>query len=87
MADLDWSDTALDQRVAVGKEIEFCRDMIKAEWPNRSNLKLRDSDLTFTDRLDLYLTLMTTPNESGDSGIITNCRELVISPATLVIAG
>jgi glyoxylase-like metal-dependent hydrolase (beta-lactamase superfamily II) len=55
MADLDWRNTALDQRVAAGTEIEFCRDMIKAEWPDRSTLQLRIPDITFTDRLDLHL--------------------------------
>ena len=55
MASLDWSDAALDQRVTDGIEIEFCRDMIKAELPDRSDLVLRAPDIGFTDRLDLDL--------------------------------
>lgn len=55
MAELDWSDAALDGRVAAGTEIAFCRDMIKAEWPDRSNLKLRVPDMTYTNPLDLDL--------------------------------
>ena len=39
MVTQDWSDVALDQRVADGVEIEFCRDMIKKELPDRSRLK------------------------------------------------
>ena len=55
MAGLDWSDEALDQRVADGTEIEFCRDMLKAEWPDRSNLRLKLPDVTFTNRLTFDL--------------------------------
>lgn len=55
MAELDWSDQALDQRVEAGLEIEFCRDMIKAELPDRRNLRLRPPDIAFTNRIELDL--------------------------------
>ncbi|MFN8459464.1 MAG: MBL fold metallo-hydrolase, partial [Anaerolineae bacterium] len=55
MAQLDWSDAALDQRVAAGTEIEFCRDMIKAEWPDRTNLQLRPPDISFVSQLEFNL--------------------------------
>jgi glyoxylase-like metal-dependent hydrolase (beta-lactamase superfamily II) len=55
MCNLDWSDEALDRRVEVGDEIEFCRDMIKAEWPDRSNLLLKTPDVSFVDRLEFDL--------------------------------
>lgn len=55
MADWDWSDAALDERVAAGVEIEFCRDMIKAELPDRTNLILHPPDIAFTDRVELDL--------------------------------
>ncbi|MCL4295363.1 MAG: MBL fold metallo-hydrolase [Anaerolineae bacterium] len=55
MAGWDWSDAALDERVAAGLEIEFCRDMIKTELPDRSDLVLRPPDIAFTDRVELDL--------------------------------
>ena len=55
MANLDWSDTALDARVTSGQEIEFCRDMIKAELPDRRNLTLHPPEIGFTDRVELDL--------------------------------
>ncbi len=55
MADLDWSDEALDQRVVDGLEIEFCRDMIKAELPDRSNLALAVPNIAFAKRVELDL--------------------------------
>jgi glyoxylase-like metal-dependent hydrolase (beta-lactamase superfamily II) len=55
MAGLDWSDQALDARVAAGLEIEFCRDMIKAELPDRSNLVLRAPNIGFTSQVELNL--------------------------------
>ncbi len=38
MKTFDWSDSALDQRVKEGTEIEFCRKMIKQEMPDRAQI-------------------------------------------------
>ena len=53
MSHFDWSDTALDQRVRDGLEIEFCRDMIKAELPNRASLVIQPPEIAF----DLQVTI------------------------------
>jgi glyoxylase-like metal-dependent hydrolase (beta-lactamase superfamily II) len=55
MAGLDWSDEALDQRVADGSEIEFCRDMMKIELPDRRGLVLRPPEIGFDSRIELDL--------------------------------
>ena len=55
MAQLDWRDEALDKRVEEGSEIEFCRDMIKAELPDRADLRIRSPDIAFTDQLEIDL--------------------------------
>lgn len=52
---LKWDDASLDARVETGEEIEFCRDMIKREMPNRDYLKLKEPDLTFTNKIDIDL--------------------------------
>jgi glyoxylase-like metal-dependent hydrolase (beta-lactamase superfamily II) len=41
MAGLDWSDAALDERVAQGREIAFCRDMLCLELPDHAERQLR----------------------------------------------
>ena len=55
MAGLDWSDQALDRRVEEGLEIEFCRDMIKTELPDRRGLTIRPPDIAFCSPLELDL--------------------------------
>jgi glyoxylase-like metal-dependent hydrolase (beta-lactamase superfamily II) len=55
MAGFDWSDAALDQRVAAGTEIAFCRDMLKLEWPDRSSLVIRPPDIGVTSQVDVDL--------------------------------
>lgn len=55
MARLDWSDAALDRRVEDGLEISFCRDMIKAEMPDRSNLTITPPDIAFDSPIQLDL--------------------------------
>ena len=51
----DWSDAALDQRVAAGLEIEFCRDMIQLELPDRRHLVIRPPDITFDSQIEIDL--------------------------------
>jgi glyoxylase-like metal-dependent hydrolase (beta-lactamase superfamily II) len=55
MAHLDWSDVALDWRVETGVEIAFCRDMIKAELPDRTGLTLRPPEIAFAEQMTLDL--------------------------------
>ena len=55
MAGLDWSDAALDARVAAGTEIPFCRDMIKAELPDRAGLVIRPPAIAFETAVELDL--------------------------------
>lgn len=55
MAQLDWSDAALDARVADGREHDFCRTMIQAELPDRSALVIRPPEIAFERLLTLEL--------------------------------
>lgn len=54
-AGYEWSDSALDQRVADGLEIEFCQQHIKLEIPDLSQLKIVLPDIIFDDHLTLDL--------------------------------
>jgi glyoxylase-like metal-dependent hydrolase (beta-lactamase superfamily II) len=55
MAGWEWSDSALDARVAQGIEIAFCRDNIIKELPEPRQLTLRPPDIGFTDLIELNL--------------------------------
>jgi glyoxylase-like metal-dependent hydrolase (beta-lactamase superfamily II) len=57
MAKLSWRDKALDQRVAEGLEIEFCRDKMKVELSNamRGRLEIHSPEIAFTDCMTIDL--------------------------------
>lgn len=55
MAGQDWSDAALDARVAGGSEIAFCRDMLRLELPERADLVIRPPEIAFDSALTLDL--------------------------------
>ncbi len=55
MAGYDWSDTALDQRVATGAEIASCAEDIKLELPEPRRVNIALPDTVFSNRLDLNL--------------------------------
>lgn len=57
MATWSWTDAALDERVAAGLEIPFCRDMIKAELNSaeRAELTLRAPELAFGTEMSVDL--------------------------------
>jgi len=55
MAQLDWSNEALDRRVADGSEIDFCRTMMKAELPDRSRLMIKPPEIGYDGQIELDL--------------------------------
>jgi glyoxylase-like metal-dependent hydrolase (beta-lactamase superfamily II) len=57
MALLDWSDQALDKRVAEGTEIAFCRDSLKLEFPGsrRNDLVIKPPEIAFHDKIEIDL--------------------------------
>jgi len=55
MAGWGWSDEEIDRRVEEGLEIDFCRVHLKAEWPDRSSLRIRPPDVTYSDELHVDL--------------------------------
>ena len=50
-----WDDAAMLRRVASGEDIQFCHDMIKREYPDRSDVHVCCARMTFTDCLTLDL--------------------------------
>ncbi|WP_067727667.1 MBL fold metallo-hydrolase [Oceanobacillus damuensis] len=55
MKTLKWDDASLDKRVETGEEIEFCRDFIKREMPEREHLEVKGPDITFNDKFEIDL--------------------------------
>jgi glyoxylase-like metal-dependent hydrolase (beta-lactamase superfamily II) len=53
----EWTDEALDQRVAEGTEISFCAEMIKKEFPGnlRQEISITLPSLLFEERLEVDL--------------------------------
>ena len=54
-ASYEWTDEALDARVANGKEIAFCADNIKLELPEPRTLRFAQPDIVYADSLDMNL--------------------------------
>jgi glyoxylase-like metal-dependent hydrolase (beta-lactamase superfamily II) len=55
LASYDWSDSALDARVASGEEVAFCADNIKLELPAPRTVTIKTADITFDDTYMLDL--------------------------------
>jgi len=86
-AALDWSDEALDRRVADGSEIGFCRDMIKLELPDRSGLVIRPPEVTYRDSLKVHLGDITVQavHVGGDHG--EDCSFVYVPEERVLILG
>ena len=84
MAQLDWSDRALDRRVAEGSEIDFCRTNIKAEMPDRSQLVIKPPEIGFEGQIELDLGGVTCRIEhvggdhSADSSVVHVIEDRVV---------
>lgn len=77
MLDWSWCDEALDKRVATGKEIAFCAEMIKREYPGpEREINLVMPDLVYEKRITADLGGLTCVVEnvggdhSADSSVI-----------------
>lgn len=55
LAQYDWSDAALDERVRTGEEIPFCADFIRVELPEPRTVQIALPDIVFNDRIELHL--------------------------------
>ena len=50
-----WDDESMDNRVKTGEDIVFCNEMIKREYPIRSDINVVAADIVFTDRMVIDL--------------------------------
>ena len=48
-----WDDEVMDARVKTGEDIVFCNEMIKREYPVRSEIKVVTADMVFTGRMTI----------------------------------
>lgn len=56
LKDLSWTDEDLDKRVQQGKEIEFCAEMIKKEFPSKErDIEITTPTMTFETKLEIDL--------------------------------
>jgi len=54
-ASWSWDDRAMEERVRDGKDIVFCNEMIKREYPDRSKIRVTSADIVFDDRIHVDL--------------------------------
>lgn len=50
-----WDDLSIDERINSGKDIVFCSEMIKREYPDRNKISVRPADIVFEEKLVLEL--------------------------------
>lgn len=55
MKDWSWDDQAMQERIDRGEDIQFCSDMIKREFPDRSNITVQVPDVLFEECMTLDL--------------------------------
>ncbi|MGO0063026.1 MBL fold metallo-hydrolase [Brevibacillus fluminis] len=55
MAVWEWTDEALDQRVHDGREILFCAEMIKKEFPTHRDIQIEKATVVFEHKLEVNL--------------------------------
>lgn len=55
MAAWTWEDEAMQGRIDTGEEIQFCSEMIKREYPDRSQIRVAGADIVFDGQLTIDL--------------------------------
>lgn len=52
---LSWDDASINERVSQGREIEFCADAIKKEFPTKRDIRIVLPTIAFEDRITIDL--------------------------------
>ena len=55
MANWRWDDASMAERISRGEDIVFCTEMIKLEYPDRSQIRVTGADIAFDGALSLDL--------------------------------
>lgn len=50
-----WDDRSMDERVEKKQDIVFCNEMIRREYPDRSQILVEAADIVFEDRMSIDL--------------------------------
>lgn len=50
-----WDDSSMEKRIKSGKDIVFCSEMIKREYPDRSKINVIKADISFKNRMSIDL--------------------------------
>lgn len=70
-----WDDASMARRLETGADIQFCDEHIRIAYPDRAAIRVRQADITYTDRLTLDLggvtcDLMQFENPHSADGVI-----------------
>lgn len=87
LAELDWSDEALDRRLAAGEVSQFHVDNVKQELPAPRNVRVAAADVVFDDALTIELGGVTVrarhlANDHTDDGCV-----LFVEPDRVLFVG
>ena len=55
MKSWEWTDKAMNKRLINGEDIEFCDTMIRKEYPDLSEIKVKTADIVFNEILKIDL--------------------------------
>lgn len=55
MLNWEWTDEAMNKRLATGEDIEFCDTMIRREYPILSEIQVKTADIVFNEKLKIDL--------------------------------
>lgn len=55
VSDWEWDDDSMEKRIKSREDIAFCSEMIKREYPDRSEIKVVGADIVFDDKLTIDL--------------------------------
>ncbi|MBQ3501683.1 MAG: MBL fold metallo-hydrolase [Oscillospiraceae bacterium] len=55
VAEWQWDDISMENRIESGEDIVFCSEMIKREYPDRSKIEVVPADIVFEERMSIDL--------------------------------
>lgn len=87
MCKWQWTDEAMKNRLENGEDIEFCDTMIRREYPDLSQIKVKTADVVFNERLSMDLGGITCELMRLNSSHAEDCVVALIPEEKIIFIG
>lgn len=87
MCSWEWTDESMKKRLETGEDIEFCDTMMRREYPDLSEIRVKTADIVFSEKLKMDLGGITCELIRLESSHADDCVVIYIPEEKIIFIG